>query len=102
MMEIIMKIKQIFILVALMMALLLPCSLSAQWGKSDNFFNDFDDSPYGDRSRTTIYLNGDGGSGGLSVKPLGIENPTPVGNGLLVMVMFGTGYALLKRKKEEK
>lgn len=99
MMKMIMKIKQVFILMVFVMALILPCRLNAQWGGSDGLFSDYKDPIYYDRGSYSITLNGTDGTGsGISNQQFG--KPLPLGSGLIVMAAAGAGYVLLKRRKE--
>ena len=99
MMEMIMKIKNVFVLLAFMLALLLPCSLNAQWGRSDNFFGDYKEPDYYNRGGEgySIYLGGHGPGGTITNQTF--DQPLPLGSGLIVMTVAGAGYVLLKRRK---
>ena len=88
--------KMKVLMLALVMAgLLLPISVNAQSGGSDNWFRGGSDN--------NEYRNG-----GLSNQTFGSESggpqaPTdlvPVGNGLLIMFAAGAGYAMLKKKED--
>ena len=98
MMKIILKIKQLFILIAFILALLLPCSLNAQCGRSDGLFSDYND-PYNDRGGEgySIYLGGHGPGGAITNQTF--DQPLPLGGGVIVMTVAGASYVLLKRRK---
>lgn len=68
--------------------ILLPDLINAQ--RSDGFFRGNDEIIYDNRTD------------GVGLDPAQQENPTPLGNGLLVMLAAGVGYVTLKKKKGNK
>jgi len=98
------KLKMMALMVTMAAGMLLPKTVSAQYGKNENFFQS---SGGGSRSGSTEYYNlsnqqfGAGSSEdgyNLSNQQFG-SAPVPLGSGLLIMVAAGMGYAALKRKK---
>lgn len=89
------KTKTLVLTMAMAIGLLLPMTMRAQSGGSDNWFRGGGDN----------YENREGG---LSNQTFGSEtggpqSPTdlvPIGSGLLIMFATGIGYAMLKKKED--
>lgn len=67
-------------------------TMSAQSGRSDDFFKSDNDDIYNNRLDNIVFT-------GLGNEPFG---EAPVGNGLMLLVAAGAGYAVLKRKNTRK
>ena len=82
------------ILLTIAFVLVMTFSVSAQFGRSDAFFSNYDDNE--DR----LYV-GDGLSFSLPTAHGGYSdiNSTPLGGGLLVLGALGAGYAVAKRRR---
>lgn len=96
-MEKITRFKSLALGAMLLFGLLLPVTMIAQQGGTDGFFGSKNSDDY--QNRGTIQLSG---SGDFNLGGASQENPTPMGSGLLIMVVAGAGYALLKKKEEAK
>ena len=90
-----MRMKYIISLIVLIMMTILPCRLNAQFGRSDGFFSGYNDDIYsGTRDAYNINVFG---QNDISNQTFGQE--LPLGNGLIVMIAAGAGYAIIKRRK---
>ena len=83
---------KIFTLIALLSGLAAPFSVLAQRNDSWIYY----DTEIDDRADFAETW------GQLSILGFGQQSPSPLGSGFLIMTAAGAGYALLKRKKEEK
>lgn len=84
------KTKTLVLTMAMAIGLLLPMTMRAQSGGSDNFF----------RSNGDNYENRDGDHVDTGVSNHTFGDPVPVGSGLLIMVAAGAGYVALKKKED--
>ena len=91
------RLKSLALWAMFLLCVLLPVTMTAQQGGSDGFFGSKNTADY--QNRGTIQLSG---SGDFTLGGASQENPTPMGSGLLIMVVAGAGYALLKKKEEAK
>ena len=83
--------KKIFLAIAIVLAVGLTAN--AQRGGRDNFFNDWDDLSNGlDRTGVMPGLPNEHG--------LNNDISAPLGSGLLVLTALGTGYAVMRRKRD--
>lgn len=83
------KTKTLVLTMAMAIGLLLPMTMRAQSGGSDNFFSGSLDN-YDDR---TDGINVEG------ISNYGIGEEVPLGSGLLIMVAAGAGYAVSRRRR---
>ena len=67
-------------------------TMSAQSGRSDDFFKSDNDDIYNNRLNGVVFS-------GLGNEPFG---EAPVGNGLMLLAAAGAGYAVLRRKRNVK
>lgn len=81
------------LMLSLMMVVCFVLPMNAQ--KSDGFFRSGNDDNYDNRDGATI----SGGNDGFLTQDL---TEAPVGCGLLILTAAGAGYALTKRRKENK
>lgn len=93
--------KKLLYILPMVTVLMLPLTINAQ---GDDFFRNWKDNNYENRDgKLNIYFGGSGGMGVVDPGASVMEDPTvPIGNGLLIMIMAGAGYALLKKKEEAK
>lgn len=88
------NLKEFIILAAIAIMMLLPITINAQT-RTDGFFGNSGNETYNDRG--TAYS-----SEGLNAynQQFGEHMDAPLGSGLLIMVVAGAGYALLKKKED--
>ena len=93
--------KLLYILPMVIVMLLLPLTINAQWGRSDGLFSDYNDPYYNDRGGGSYVITFGGSAPGdsNSITNQTFDQPLPLGSGLIVMTVAGAGYALLKRRK---
>lgn len=87
------KLKFLVLSLALVTAMMLPMTISAQ--RTDAFFNNLDDEDDWNRAVTPITFGGGG------IVPQGIGE-SPLGSGLLVLSLVGAGYAVARRKRSRR
>lgn len=83
------KTKTLVLTLAMAIGLLLPMTMRAQSGGSDNWFSGGSDN----------YENRDGVTAEIGITNQQMEQ-APIGSGLLIMVFAGAGYALIKKKED--
>lgn len=98
------RMKKLLYILPMVTVLMLPLTINAQWGRSDGLFSDYNDPYYNDRGGEALHIIFGGSSPGddVNIGAPDIEDPTPLGSGLIIMLMAGAGYALLKKKEEAK
>jgi len=97
-----MKKKTKFLILALMMAFVLPFGATAQGLFQLN--GTLDETSYGagnaDKQEGMFGMRGAGDqTGGITIQ--GFGQPAPVGSGIIMLVLAGAGYAVIKRKEEQ-
>lgn len=85
------KTKAFIMVAAMALMMLLPTNVNAQT-KMDGFFESFNTDNYDDRASWDFVVTN---------QQFGM-NETPLGNGLLIMIVAGAGYVAIKRKKEDR
>ena len=81
--------KAFALTLAMALGMLLPTTMNAQSGGSDNWF----------RGGSDNYENRDGVAAEIGITNQQMEQ-APIGSGLLIMVFAGAGYALIKKKED--
>lgn len=84
------KIKTLAICAILLAGIIFPTILTAQ--RSDGFFKADNEEIYTNRGNITE-------NGNMTLGGFENEDPTPVGNGLLLLTIAGAGYAIARRKR---
>lgn len=86
------KMRALMLSLIMVLGMLVPMTMNAQNGGTDNFFQGSSDN-YGNRDTNV--------NGSMTLGNATQEDPSsaPLGSGLLIMTAVGAGYALLKKKE---